>query len=230
MMDTTESKTLEQRGFVATAEDIERLAHQVIDSKNMAVDARSTYLRALIASTQEKLGLHGKKVKPQALTPQEVTQQLEALDAIHEIFYKAVTKAILLAPPQEDEKALSKAGLVKLRGVFARTAKTEVKGWIAAGISVARINPARVTKNELREGARQVTRVQMRAMSQKMLGKKVHRLAELIRARSRSPQEAGKLLRAAITQLREELSEIRGAVPLSAPPAQQPERQEAIAA
>lgn len=233
-MDTmTDSTTLEQRGFVATPGDIEKIAHRVIDSRNLSDDARSTYLRALIASTQHKLG--GRRGK-QALTPAEVTQQLEALEAVHKVFFEAVERAVAAAPPQEHERGMTKLALIARRSTFARTAASAVRGYVASGHNLTGVNITKVSKHQLQEAAQSVEKTP-RSMSSRSLGKKVSRLVEAIRARSKTPTEAAKLLREAISQLRVELQATRKAVPMTLATKQQPaanqavvERQEAVAA
>lgn len=221
--DTTQL-TLEQRGFIATADDIERLTHQVIDSKNLSRDAHSTYLRALVASTQDKLGLTGRRKQPQALTPAEVTQQLEGLEAVQKVFYEAVLRAVAVAPAQDDERGLSKADMIQRRGTFARTAKASLRAFIATGHSVAGINVARVTKYQLQEGVKAVETTP-RSMTKKSLSKKVLRLVEAIRARSKNPQEANKMLKEAIQMLRDEVTQLRGTVPMVVGPTQPAQQQ-----
>jgi hypothetical protein len=148
---------LEHNSFVATAADIEALTKEQLVATATSVRSKVTYLRALIATTQDKLGLAPRvrqgKGAPVKLKPEEIVVQLAALEEVHANFYTAVLKAIDDTPLTEDEKPksgrTSAAAIKARRATFARTAMSTVRTWIKAGRSLAGIAPSRITKGAL---------------------------------------------------------------------------------
>jgi len=77
--------------YVKTPTEIGKLTTSMLDAEHTVTEGRITYLRALAATTIATL-------------PQDAADKaayLGALEATHERFYEAVTKAVQAAPPSE---------------------------------------------------------------------------------------------------------------------------------
>lgn len=162
---------LEHASFVATAADIEALVKEQLVAATTSVRNRTTYLRALVATTQDKLGItprvrQGHMTK---LSPEDQKVQLEALENVHTDFYTAVQKAIEETPLSDEEKPktgrTSSNAIKTRRATFARSAASTVRGWIKAGRDIGAIAAAKVTKAMLHVGGPR----RKRAMSAKRL-------------------------------------------------------------
>jgi hypothetical protein len=175
---------LEKNQYVATAADIENLTKEQLTAVSTQVRGRTTYLRALIATTQDKLGValrQRMQGQPTKLTPEGITAQLTALEEVHGGFYEAVLKAIDDTPLADDEKPKTGRGSANAiktrRATFARTAKSTVRSWIKAGHDIAAIAASKVTKAAitLKTGQRR-----RRAVSPKRLVSRVEKQSKVL--------------------------------------------------
>lgn len=125
--------SIESKGYVASVKDIEALVLSRCDAGTYISDSRTTYLRALIATTQDKLGINPKGVRTNAVADREVLQaHALALEETHTVFYEAVQRAAKQASVASDD-VRPKADIVASRIVFARSAYSTVRSWILRG-------------------------------------------------------------------------------------------------
>lgn len=125
--------SIESKGYVASANDIEALVTQRCEAGNYVADSRQTYLRALIGTTQHKLGINPKGVRTNAAADKETIQaHALALEETHTIFYEAVQRAAKAAAIHSDD-VRPKADIVASRIVFARSAYSTVRSWLIRG-------------------------------------------------------------------------------------------------
>lgn len=140
--------TLEQKGFVATPEDVASVVESVLSANSQADAGRLSYLKILIATTQNELGgkprVHaGKAAK---LKGEDIAAQLRALNAVHDRFYPIVSRvAVASIAPGTKDKGLE----ANRRTNFARTALYAVKSFIKAGNDLAAVGVKTVTKASL---------------------------------------------------------------------------------
>lgn len=140
--------TLADKGFLATEEDVAKVAQSVLNAIADADNGRRTYLKVLIATTQNELGSKprvraGKTAK---LDAAGVAEQIKALDAVHERFYAVVLKVVGdSVPTGTKERALE----INRRSNFARTAMYVVRGWVRAGNDLTTLGVQSVTKSSL---------------------------------------------------------------------------------
>lgn len=125
--------SIESKGYIASVKDIEQLVTERCNSVNYMADSRATYLRALIATTQAKLGINPKAVRTGATADAETIQSHAlALEEIHTLFYEAVQRAAKTASIHSDEQR-PKADVVASRIVFARSAYSTVRSYLVRG-------------------------------------------------------------------------------------------------
>lgn len=142
--------SIEANGYVATAADIEKLVTQRIESGNMIATSRTTYLRALIATAQDKLGISPKAVRTGKQADDDtIKAHALALEEVHTLFYEAVQRAAKAAAIHADEQR-PKADIVASRIVFARSAYSTVRSWLVRGKhSLSSVIAAKATKQSL---------------------------------------------------------------------------------
>lgn len=148
---------LEHNSFVATTADIESLVKEQLTAIGVNARNRVSYLRALVATTQSKLGMTLRvrqgQGAPRKLKEEEIVVQLQALEAVHSDFYGAVLKAIDETPLMDEEKPktgrTSVNAIKTRRATFARSAMSTVRTWIKAGRDLAAIAASKVTKTAL---------------------------------------------------------------------------------
>lgn len=117
--------------FMATAAQVETLAHDVVAGQN----ADGTYLRVLLAHVQSKLGRPRRGKQP----PQE-----PVLDSIHESLYPSVLKGVANGDEITDTER-------NRRATFARSAASTVRAFIRGGGDVRGVDVATATKAGLRK-------------------------------------------------------------------------------
>lgn len=122
--------------FAATPEQVEQLAHNVVEGQHAA----GTYLQVVLAHMQAKLGRPRRGKQP----PQE-----PVLDAVHEMLYPAVLKGV---GPDD----LSQVERFR-RATFARSAASTVRYFVRNGGDVRGLDVAKVTKNGLRKSVQPET-------------------------------------------------------------------------
>jgi hypothetical protein len=206
---TTIIEKLETAHYVATEQQIELLAAEQYNGSTQAIRASGTYLRAIVAACQGKLGRKGRgRVNTQS--------QLAVLDAVHERFYPAVLRGVTTPDIASDEtldKAESGRRMLErnARSAFARTSVSTLRTYVAAGGDMRALILAEVTKHALRtalsppeprdKGARQMQR------AEGALVRAAQRLAK------RDPVAASRLLSKAIVTLQGVLEEVGGDAP-----------------
>lgn len=124
---------LDQR-LTTHASEIGEFAKAYFTAQDAAGEGRTTYLRALLATTQERIKLT--KAEP-----------LAALEAVHAAFYAPVLAAAQeFIPPRVPQRAL----LVNRRTNFARSSMSLLRTWIKhEGNDILKLTPKRVTKASL---------------------------------------------------------------------------------
>lgn len=136
--------SIETKNYVATASDIRALASTIVGATAEVITGRTTYLRALVATTQAELHATPRKnatAKPKHLKGSEIAAQLAALVAVHDRFYAAVLEAC-----EEGLSGKDKALELNRRSNFARTALYAVRSYIRAGHDITYVVAARTTK------------------------------------------------------------------------------------
>lgn len=142
--------SIESNGYIATASQIEALVVQRIEGGNFITESRTTYLRALIATAQDKLGISPKAVRTGSKVDDATLKaHALALEEIHTLFYEAVQKAARETAIVSDEPR-PKADIVASRIVFARSAYSTVRNWLVRGKhGLNSIVAAKATKRSL---------------------------------------------------------------------------------
>lgn len=117
--------------------EIAEITTAILTAAKDGETGRTTYLRTLIAATQEELG--SKK-------GQEPLVQLAALTTTHERFYAIALDA---AQPFVPKTQKDRGEALHARLNFARTAVSALRGHVRAGGDVATLSPAKATKRGL---------------------------------------------------------------------------------
>ncbi len=139
--------SIETKDYIATAADIRALTSTIVGAQAEVITGRTTYLRALVATTQAELHSTPRKnatSKPKHLKQAEIVTQVTALLAVHERFYAAVLDAC-----SEGLTGKDKAIELNRRSNFARTALYAVRSYIRAGNDITYVVVGRVTKASL---------------------------------------------------------------------------------
>lgn len=139
---------LEQKGFVATDEDIEKVTKSILTSSGEAENGKITYLKSVVATVQAELGAKprlrtGARVK---LDTAGIVEQLKAADVVNERFYVIVTKVASESVPVGTK---DRGIVINRRTNFARTALYAVKQFIRAGNDITTQAAASVSKSSL---------------------------------------------------------------------------------
>lgn len=202
---------ISQKGYVATPAQIGELTTNILNATATADSGFSTYLRALVATTQKELGapqrLH--RTKEQAMTEESTDAQLAALEAVHTRFYEAVVAAASATVPRGVE--------LNGRTNFARSSVSTVRTWLKAGHDITSIVPGKLTKSML------YVEAQPRALSARRLVTRVERTSKalvtaVLALAETDPETAAQELELVLAQLQAQLTEIAVA------PTQPPER------
>lgn len=138
---------LVSKGFIATATDISNLTHSLLNADRTAVEGRTTYLKALVATTINELGVKARKHAGKApkLNAESISVQVGALAAVHERFYAAVLEVASkgIGNGRGQKKELNR------RTNFARTSLSAVRAYVRAGHDLTYVIVAKVTKSSL---------------------------------------------------------------------------------
>lgn len=135
--------SLESKNYVATPADIAALARAYSEALTASGNVRGHYLRALVATTQDALG-----VKPRlrttatdkpTLDANGIKAQLDALEEVHGRFYQVVLDTM---DGKNAEERNRKSG-------FARSAMSTVRAYVRAGFDITLLAAARITKAAL---------------------------------------------------------------------------------
>ena len=125
-------ESIEKAGYVADDGQVESLASLVAQGTR----AGSTYLAVLIAHCRNELRKGPKRKK----------EQREAINKVHERFMPAVMRGVGPADLPNPER--------HRRAVFARTAASDLRFYVARGGDVRKLDPARASKTSLRKSQR----------------------------------------------------------------------------
>lgn len=141
----TTANSIEHRNYVATPQDIERIAGTILDSTQAADSGRGTYLKALVATTQAELGSQPRKRPSHSthLDENGVAAQLAAFEAVYARFHEAVVKVAEATVPDPN------AALMRSRTAFSRSAGSTVRSFIRAGNDIRSLVAAKVIKKAL---------------------------------------------------------------------------------
>ena len=137
---------MKHENFVATIEDIKKLATQHWTGSTTVTKTRGMYLKMLVATTQDEL--KGTK---------EVTlqMQLNSLEIVHKRWKTAVAEVVITPDIAKDPKLKqeekSRRALERNRRTnFSRVAYSLLRSWIKTpGNSFMGLTPAKVTANKL---------------------------------------------------------------------------------
>lgn len=153
---TTIVQTIEKRAYlIKDTGDIEALAKAAL----LGDQIPGTYLRALIATTQVRLGLDEPRtsaLRGRIGPPEDSEADLEVLKAVHAEFYAAVLTAVT-TPDIASTAGLRKAEAARRakernrRSNFARSAKSTLAKYIKSGGNVRGLCVTSVTKQQLRD-------------------------------------------------------------------------------
>jgi hypothetical protein len=126
------SETLENKGFLATDNDIAANARAIIHNRANAAQGKCAYLRALIAVTQSDIAAGANPG--------------EAFSAVNKRFYKIVLKTHEKSVPKDlPNRALE----VNRRTNYARTAAYAIRTWMITGHDLMAIDATTVTKDQI---------------------------------------------------------------------------------
>lgn len=143
--------TINAKTYVASVSDITKLMEQRLAADSTFKQSKNTYLRALIGTAQDKLGLTVLRSPRKAVTldDAELKTQLAVLDSVHTDFYEAV-QAVAKATPLDDDETRDKATVLGSRCAFARTSFSTIRAWMVRGKhSLASVVAAKATKTGL---------------------------------------------------------------------------------
>lgn len=127
--------------YIATPGEITTLAASMFDAESLYANGRTTYLKALVATTQADLP----KGKP------EKSVALAALEATNERFYAAVVAAANASIPA---RTANRPIMLNRKTNFARSSVTAIRAYIRAGNDLMKVNPRFATKRALAVPAR----------------------------------------------------------------------------
>lgn len=148
---------LESKNFIATDDDVAKIAQAIVAADGEADNGRKSYLRSLIATTQRDLGVEPRmrNGKSSKLEPEETEKQLAALSLVHERFY-----AIILKVTSEAVTGGPRGRSIEINRLtnFARTALYAVRTWMKAGNDITTLAPAKATKASLAVTLRKTSR------------------------------------------------------------------------
>jgi len=141
-------QTLAKNGFIATDAVLKSLARDYVAGANAAEDVKGTYLRVLVAHSQRETASLARKRVTQA-------DALGAVAAAHGAMYAVILDAVTTPEIAADdslpaEERQQRARERNRRTTFARTAKSTLTSFIKAGGRLVALEPATVSKEQLR--------------------------------------------------------------------------------
>jgi len=148
---TVIESTLETTGYLATNEQLAALAQEYASGLGLIGGVRASYLRILVAHSQQDAGRQLKK-----LTPVQTRKLVQAThDRLYAVVLSAITTPELAADERLSPRENTKRSLERnRRSNFARTAKHAIDLYLDCGGKLWALKPATVTKEELRRIAR----------------------------------------------------------------------------
>lgn len=137
--------TIETNQYIATASDVEKLAHDILTADIAAIGGRGTYLKALVGTTQAELGSppRMRNVKSERLEGDSVVEHLKAFEAVYKRFHEAVVKAA------EGMELKGDSEVMRARTAFSRSAGSTLRGFIRGGNDVRALAAHKVIKSAL---------------------------------------------------------------------------------
>jgi hypothetical protein len=134
--------SIETNQYVATAADVEKLAHTILEAEIASTGARGTFLKAVVGTTQAELGSQPRmrNTKADRLNDETTAEHLKAFEAVSKRFTEAVNKAAQAMEPKPD------VDMMRSRTAFARSALSTVRGFIRAGNDIRALAAHKVTK------------------------------------------------------------------------------------
>lgn len=149
-------QSIEKKSYlIKDTGDIEALAKAAL----LGDQVPGTYLRALIATTQVRLGLDGPRtsaVRGRVAPPEDSEADLEVLKGVHAEFYTAVLAAVT-TPDIAATAGLRKAEAARRakernrRSNFARSAKSTLAKYVKLGGNIRGLCVTTITKRALRD-------------------------------------------------------------------------------
>lgn len=146
---------IEKANYLATTEDVERMAREQFDASQLQGRTNTTYFRILLASVQQ--ALVGKPVLRAGrgqLAALDSVKHLEAFEEVNSRLYAAVIRGTV-TPDIEPVDGLSDAETQRRsqernrRNNFARTAASAMRRYIKNGGDVRRVPVPTATKNSI---------------------------------------------------------------------------------
>lgn len=137
------ASTLEQRNYVATPNDIDNLAGDMLTAQGLLDTVPRLYLRATVATTIHELDApqRVRSAKVQKIDEAEQARQLAALEKVIGIFYPRVVAKMSDNLPVKD-----RAKVLNSRTNWARSAHRDVRNWIRAGHDIRTIAACRLIR------------------------------------------------------------------------------------
>lgn len=147
---TTIIAKLSKGHWVATAHDVEVLAHERYANSVVVANSDRTYLCVLVVAAQAQLGRP--RGRPAAAN---IDAQLAVLASVHEKFYPAVLRGIttpdIAIEPNLDPKEQRARSLERnSRSAFARSANSTLVAFVKGGGDLRGLDAETVTKTALR--------------------------------------------------------------------------------
>jgi hypothetical protein len=137
--------SIETNQYIASAADVEKLAHTILEADITATGARGTFLKAVVGTTQAELGSppRMRNTKGEKLDEETTKAHLAAFENVAKRFTEAVNKAAQAMEPKPD------ADMMRSRTAFARSALSTVRGFIRASGDIRALAAHKVTKASL---------------------------------------------------------------------------------
>jgi hypothetical protein len=137
--------SIETNQYIATAADVEKLAHTILTADQAVQGGRGTYLKALVATTQAELGSppRMRNTRADRIEGDDLMAHTKAFETVFQRFHEAVVKAAEALEPKPDKDEL------RSRTAFSRSAGSTVRGFIRAGNDIRALAAHKVTKASL---------------------------------------------------------------------------------
>lgn len=137
--------TIETKNFIASENDIEKLAGLILDTDQRASSARGIYFKAAIATTQAELQSppRQRNVNAERLSATDIETHLKAFESVAERFHAAVVRIAEATVPVPDNK------LRRKRTRYSHSALSTIRGYIRAGNDIRAIAAHKATKAAL---------------------------------------------------------------------------------
>jgi len=125
-------KNIETRGYVASKADIVELVTNRVSAMNVIGSSNDTYLKILIATAQDTLGLDVKRAGHNGNSQEIIDMHVQTVTDIHKTFYRImVDTANGIAPEAGDTRDMNV--IVNARCAFARSTYSTLRSWMIRG-------------------------------------------------------------------------------------------------